>query len=95
MLSKVLLYNVKEEYLGCLFCSTTGSWDPIKSALQIVLGKRVCLDIAHIVRWKTRLHLALNPIYAMQLLLQGNLQAYARDRCCSFLEEKLIIGLTV
>ncbi|PIA61720.1 hypothetical protein AQUCO_00200007v1 [Aquilegia coerulea] len=32
---------------------TTGTRDPITSALQIVLGKRVCLDIAQVVRWKT------------------------------------------
>ncbi|GFY84396.1 N-terminal nucleophile aminohydrolases (Ntn hydrolases) superfamily protein [Actinidia rufa] len=32
---------------------TTGTRDPITSALHIVLGKRVCLDIAQVVRWKT------------------------------------------
>ncbi|KAA8533896.1 hypothetical protein F0562_031413 [Nyssa sinensis] len=32
---------------------TTGTRDPTTSALNIVLGKRVCLDIAQIVRWKT------------------------------------------
>ncbi|KAK2994677.1 hypothetical protein RJ640_026156, partial [Escallonia rubra] len=32
---------------------TTGARDPITSALHIVLGKRVCLDLAQIVRWKT------------------------------------------
>uniref|UniRef100_A0A5B7ADM8 Putative ceramide kinase n=1 Tax=Davidia involucrata TaxID=16924 RepID=A0A5B7ADM8_DAVIN len=32
---------------------TTGTRDPMTSALNIVLGKRVCLDIAQIVRWKT------------------------------------------
>ncbi|KAM7504608.1 hypothetical protein LguiB_003512 [Lonicera macranthoides] len=32
---------------------TTGARDPITSALHIVLGKKVCLDIAQIVRWKT------------------------------------------
>ncbi|KAF1894006.1 hypothetical protein Lal_00003921 [Lupinus albus] len=32
---------------------TTGARDPITSALQIVLGKRVHLDIAQVVRWKT------------------------------------------
>ncbi|KAE9593996.1 putative ceramide kinase [Lupinus albus] len=32
---------------------TTGVRDPITSALQIVLGKRVKLDIAQVVRWKT------------------------------------------
>ncbi|XP_042508519.1 ceramide kinase isoform X2 [Macadamia integrifolia] len=32
---------------------TTGTRDPITSALHIVLGKRVRLDIAQVVRWKT------------------------------------------
>ncbi|KAL3524130.1 hypothetical protein ACH5RR_016964 [Cinchona calisaya] len=32
---------------------TTGARDPTTSALQIVLGKRLCLDIAQVVRWKT------------------------------------------
>ncbi|KAL5723949.1 ceramide kinase [Ranunculus cassubicifolius] len=32
---------------------TTGTRDPITSALHIVLGKRVSLDIAQVVRWKT------------------------------------------
>ncbi|XP_057988633.1 ceramide kinase-like [Hevea brasiliensis] len=32
---------------------TTGIRDPITSALHIVLGKRVYLDIAQVVRWKT------------------------------------------
>ncbi|RDX74198.1 Ceramide kinase [Mucuna pruriens] len=32
--------------------STTGTRDPITSALHIVLGKRVHLDIAQVVRWK-------------------------------------------
>ncbi|XP_050223739.1 ceramide kinase isoform X2 [Mercurialis annua] len=32
---------------------TTGTRDPITSALHIVLGKRVHLDIAQVVRWKT------------------------------------------
>lgn len=36
-----------------LFCSTTGARDPITSALHIVLGNRVGLDIAQVVRWKT------------------------------------------
>jgi len=36
-----------------VFCSTTGTRDPITSALHIVLGKRVHLDIAQVVRWKT------------------------------------------
>lgn len=31
---------------------TTGTRDPITSALHIVLGKRISLDIAQIVRWK-------------------------------------------
>ncbi|KAK7259766.1 hypothetical protein RIF29_25379 [Crotalaria pallida] len=32
---------------------TTGARDPVTSALQIVLGKSVHLDIAQVVRWKT------------------------------------------
>ncbi|XP_062163725.1 ceramide kinase isoform X2 [Alnus glutinosa] len=32
---------------------TTGTRDPMTSALHIVLGKRVCLDVAQVVRWKT------------------------------------------
>ncbi|XVF11239.1 hypothetical protein REPUB_Repub08aG0009300 [Reevesia pubescens] len=32
---------------------TTGARDTITSALLIVLGKRVCLDVAQVVRWKT------------------------------------------
>lgn len=36
-----------------MFGSTTGARDPITSALQIVLGRRVPLDIAHIIRWRT------------------------------------------
>lgn len=32
---------------------TTGTRDPITSALQIVLGERISLDIAQVVRWKT------------------------------------------
>ncbi|CAI9091992.1 OLC1v1027119C1 [Oldenlandia corymbosa var. corymbosa] len=31
---------------------TTGARDPVTSALQIVLGKRLSLDIAQVVRWK-------------------------------------------
>ncbi|KAL5812591.1 hypothetical protein ACOSQ3_027541 [Xanthoceras sorbifolium] len=31
---------------------TTGARDPITSALHIVLGKRLCLDIAQVVRWR-------------------------------------------
>ncbi|KAL3834664.1 hypothetical protein ACJIZ3_009400 [Penstemon smallii] len=31
---------------------TTGARDPVTSALHIVLGKKVCLDIAQVVRWK-------------------------------------------
>ncbi|RWR89767.1 Diacylglycerol kinase [Cinnamomum micranthum f. kanehirae] len=33
--------------------STTGARDPVTSALHIVLGKRRCLDVAQVVRWKT------------------------------------------
>lgn len=41
------------DIMDFLFCSTTGARDPVTSALQIVLGKRVRLDIAQVVRWKT------------------------------------------
>lgn len=33
--------------------STTGMRDPVTSALHIILGKRMSLDIAQLVRWKT------------------------------------------
>lgn len=33
--------------------STTGVRDPVTSALHIILGKKVSLDIAQVVRWKT------------------------------------------
>lgn len=33
---------------------TTGTRDPITSAFHIVLGKRVCLDVAQVVRWKIK-----------------------------------------
>ncbi|MBA0834947.1 hypothetical protein Goarm_007261, partial [Gossypium armourianum] len=33
--------------------STTGARDPITSALHIILGKKLCLDVAQVVRWKT------------------------------------------
>lgn len=35
------------------FVSTTGARDPITSTFHIVLGKRVSLDVAQVVRWKT------------------------------------------
>ncbi|KVI07600.1 ATP-NAD kinase-like domain-containing protein, partial [Cynara cardunculus var. scolymus] len=38
---------------GYMFCSTTGARDPVTSALQIILGERLQLDIAQVVRWKT------------------------------------------
>ncbi|KAG7966265.1 hypothetical protein I3843_08G041700 [Carya illinoinensis] len=40
---------------------TTGTRDPITSALHIVLGKRVCLDVAQVVRWKTTSASKLDP----------------------------------
>lgn len=40
------------EHCIALFCSTTGARDPVTSALHIILGKRVCLDIAQIVSWR-------------------------------------------
>ncbi|PQQ00104.1 ceramide kinase [Prunus yedoensis var. nudiflora] len=33
---------------------TTGTRDPITSTFHIVLGKRVCLDVAQVVRWKIK-----------------------------------------
>ncbi|KAH0433261.1 hypothetical protein IEQ34_027068 [Dendrobium chrysotoxum] len=33
--------------------STTGVRDPITSALHIILGKKISLDVAQVVRWKT------------------------------------------
>lgn len=33
---------------------TTGARDPVTSALHIALGKRLCLDVAQVVRWKTK-----------------------------------------
>ncbi|XVF11250.1 hypothetical protein REPUB_Repub08aG0010400 [Reevesia pubescens] len=36
-----------------IFICTTGGRDPITSALHIVLGKRVRLNVAQVVRWKT------------------------------------------
>ncbi|PHT26013.1 hypothetical protein CQW23_34367 [Capsicum baccatum] len=35
-----------------LYLITTGARDAMTSALQIVLAKSVCLDIAQVVRWK-------------------------------------------
>ncbi|CAI0450605.1 unnamed protein product [Linum tenue] len=40
---------------------TTGTRDPITSALQIVLGKRISLDIAQVVRWKTTFTADVDP----------------------------------
>ncbi|WCJ36440.1 Ceramide kinase [Euphorbia peplus] len=40
---------------------TTGTRDPVTSALHIVLGKRVCLDLAQVVRWKTSLNSDVEP----------------------------------
>ncbi|CAN1190131.1 Ceramide kinase [Linum perenne] len=40
---------------------TTGTRDPITSALQIVMGKRISLDIAQIVRWKTTFKADVDP----------------------------------
>ncbi|KAK8945769.1 Sphingosine kinase 1 [Platanthera guangdongensis] len=33
--------------------STTGMRDPVTSALQIILGRKISLDVAQVVRWKT------------------------------------------
>jgi ceramide kinase len=44
-------------YAGCKYlidlCSTTGERDPVTSALLIILGRRISLDIAQVVRWKS------------------------------------------
>ncbi|GLT83963.1 hypothetical protein SLE2022_022240 [Rubroshorea leprosula] len=40
---------------------TTGARDPVTSALHIVLGKRICLDVAQVVRWKTTLTSNVEP----------------------------------
>ncbi|XP_038877133.1 ceramide kinase isoform X3 [Benincasa hispida] len=57
----ILVFNPRDpraplfRTLGCSLqkqCSSTGCRDPITSTLQIVLGKRVHLDIAQVVRWK-------------------------------------------
>ncbi|KAK9095220.1 hypothetical protein Scep_026689 [Stephania cephalantha] len=41
---------------------TTGTRDAITSALHIVLGKRVCLDIAQVVRWKMTASSKVEPL---------------------------------
>ncbi|KAL9409400.1 hypothetical protein AB3S75_047733 [Citrus x aurantiifolia] len=41
---------------------TTGARDPVTSALHIVLGKRVCLDIAQVVRWKATATSKVEPL---------------------------------
>ncbi|KAL2920451.1 Ceramide kinase [Bienertia sinuspersici] len=40
---------------------TTGARDPITSALHIVLGKRIGLDIAQVVKWKTTMNSRIEP----------------------------------
>ncbi|KAG6510606.1 hypothetical protein ZIOFF_028631 [Zingiber officinale] len=53
---RIVFYGEKLDYSIILyfpFCSTTGTRDPVTSALQIILGKRISLDIAQVVRWKT------------------------------------------
>ncbi|XP_021751997.1 ceramide kinase-like isoform X5 [Chenopodium quinoa] len=40
---------------------TTGVRDPITSALHIVLGKRIGLDIAQVVKWKTTMNSDIEP----------------------------------
>lgn len=44
-----------------LVCSTTGARDPITSALHIVLGKRIGLDIAQVVKWKATMDSDFEP----------------------------------
>ncbi|KAE8703474.1 Ceramide kinase [Hibiscus syriacus] len=41
---------------------TTGARDPITSALHIILGKRLCLDVAQVVRWKTTSTSKIEPL---------------------------------
>nr|XP_043616757.1 ceramide kinase-like isoform X2 [Erigeron canadensis] len=41
---------------------TTGARDPVTSALQIILGERLRLDIAQVVRWKTLRTSKLEPL---------------------------------
>ncbi|CAO2839099.1 unnamed protein product [Amaranthus hypochondriacus] len=40
---------------------TTGERDPITSALHIVLGKKISLDIAQVVKWKTTMNSDIEP----------------------------------
>ncbi|MBA0718473.1 hypothetical protein Golax_006220 [Gossypium laxum] len=42
--------------------STTGARDPITSALHIILGKKLCLDVAQVVRWKTTSTSKIEPL---------------------------------
>ena len=51
------LYTCKIQfYADCKhlidLCSTTGERDPVNSALLIILGRRMSLDVAQVVRWK-------------------------------------------
>jgi hypothetical protein len=52
-------------YSGCKhlidLCSTTGERDPVTSALLIILGRRMSLDIAQVVRWKSSPSAAILP----------------------------------
>ncbi|GMJ05940.1 ACCELERATED CELL DEATH 5 [Hibiscus trionum] len=41
---------------------TTGARDPITSALHVILGKRLCLDVAQVVRWKTTSTSKIEPL---------------------------------
>lgn len=52
IITLAICYGGHRNSLKFNFCSTTGARDPLTSALQIVLGKRVNLDVAQIVRWK-------------------------------------------
>lgn len=49
---KFLIVLLQESNYFC-FSSTTGMRDSVTSALHIILGKRMSLDIAQVVRWKT------------------------------------------
>lgn len=57
------MYSCVDKLLMPDPCSTTGVRDPVTSALQIVIGKRVSLDIAR-VKWRRDLKSATSTRYA-------------------------------
>jgi hypothetical protein len=44
---------ISSNYWSFGLCSTTGERDPVNSALLIILGRRMSLDIGQVVRWKS------------------------------------------